>query len=171
MLMNKIYRNQKGFGIVPILLILILVAIVGFTGYYVYNNNKKTDKNTTNQETSKTTTEDKNAGYLVINEWNVRVKLGSADPTFVTYKITKEPSTGYESVNLYLKEIVTSNTNCQSLGIVITRTKENLPPASVKIDDYYYGVGGSPASCNDAALDATRLEYIQAKPIEITKAN
>ena len=55
-------NKQKGFSTVILLLSLILVAIVGFTGYYVWNqqNNKKTTENSNQQETSKTNTVKKN---------------------------------------------------------------------------------------------------------------
>lgn len=47
--------NQQGFSPVIILLVLILVAIVGFAGYYVYNTqqNKKTETKQAVVETKK----------------------------------------------------------------------------------------------------------------------
>lgn len=36
--------GQKGFTIVETLLLLILLAILGFTGYYVWHSQKQTDK-------------------------------------------------------------------------------------------------------------------------------
>jgi type II secretory pathway pseudopilin PulG len=38
--MNK---NQKGFSLVEVFLIIIIVTILGGTGWYVYNSNKKTN--------------------------------------------------------------------------------------------------------------------------------
>jgi type II secretory pathway pseudopilin PulG len=38
--MNK---NQKGFSVVEILLILVIIGILSGTGWYVYNSNKKTN--------------------------------------------------------------------------------------------------------------------------------
>jgi hypothetical protein len=37
-------HNQKGFGAVEGLLILILLSILGFTGYYVYHSQQNTNK-------------------------------------------------------------------------------------------------------------------------------
>jgi hypothetical protein len=37
-------NNQKGFGLVPVLLIVVIVAIVGFTGWYVWNTQGQEDK-------------------------------------------------------------------------------------------------------------------------------
>lgn len=47
--MNK---NQKGFGIVETLLILILVGLLGGVGWYVYDSNKKADDSLTNASNS-----------------------------------------------------------------------------------------------------------------------
>ena len=52
--MGKVRNDQSGFGAVEILLALILIAIIAFTGVYVaYNHNNKTTSNTV--ATSKTT--------------------------------------------------------------------------------------------------------------------
>lgn len=36
-------RSQKGFGHIEVLLVLILISVIGFAGYYVYSQNKDTD--------------------------------------------------------------------------------------------------------------------------------
>ena len=51
-------KNNKGFTVVETLLALILVAIVAFTGYYIYNSQKNKDNETesvSQSETQKTT--------------------------------------------------------------------------------------------------------------------
>jgi hypothetical protein len=78
--------NQAGFAAVELLLVLILFAILGFTGYYVVharnNANKTLDTaaNTAEPSISKTPSKVANdqTGYLVIKEWSVKLKL--ADP-------------------------------------------------------------------------------------------
>ena len=42
-------KNQKGFGIVPVLLVLILISIVSFTGYFVWNRQTEKNKEETSQ--------------------------------------------------------------------------------------------------------------------------
>ncbi|HTE21798.1 MAG TPA: hypothetical protein VK674_02045 [Candidatus Limnocylindria bacterium] len=39
--MNKLHKNELGFGAAGLLLILIVVGLVGTTGWLVYNNNRK----------------------------------------------------------------------------------------------------------------------------------
>lgn len=99
-------KSQKGFGLVPFLLILLLVTAVGFTGYYVYNQQtKKTEKSevagdsltkiTTTPSPSTTpkatvapaaTPTPDTQKYLVIKEWGVKVPLSSGIQN-ATYKI------------------------------------------------------------------------------------
>jgi uncharacterized protein (UPF0333 family) len=38
--MNKLSRNQNGFGVIEALLILIIILLIGFVGYYVWHVNK-----------------------------------------------------------------------------------------------------------------------------------
>ena len=48
-------KNEHGFGVVEILLIVVIVGILGFVGWYVWNSQKKT--NTTLDNTSKSQSE------------------------------------------------------------------------------------------------------------------
>lgn len=94
-------KSQKGFGLVPVLLILILVSVVGSTGYYVYNqqNNNKTDKSEVAgdviaEETPISTptptatmspvtgTQPANTQkYLFIKEWGVKIAMPNSTYT------------------------------------------------------------------------------------------
>lgn len=80
----KILKNQKGFSLVEGLLIIIALSIVGFTGFYVYNANKKepniSDSSIYHKEKqndlSKQTEED-TAQNLDIKEYGVKVPLSN----------------------------------------------------------------------------------------------
>lgn len=51
-----LHQNQKGFGIIEGLLIIVVISIIGGAGYYVYQANKATNEslnNTGNSETAK----------------------------------------------------------------------------------------------------------------------
>jgi hypothetical protein len=78
--------DQRGTGIVEVLLILVIVGMVGFVGWYVWNSKKSADK-TLQQAASQTSvgiikksspTKDKTK-YLEIKEWGVKVKLSEKD--------------------------------------------------------------------------------------------
>ncbi len=54
--MGKLSRNQKGFGAVETILIVIIVGIIGGTGWYVYSVNKSINASDANTLKSSTTT-------------------------------------------------------------------------------------------------------------------
>jgi Tfp pilus assembly protein PilV len=67
--MNKISKNEKGFGIVEVLLVILILVVIGAVGYAVYHNNHKTNmtsatnttrqKSTTSSSTNSQTSENK----------------------------------------------------------------------------------------------------------------
>lgn len=80
--------HQKGFSVVELLVVVVVVGLLGAVGWLVYDRQKsKTDNNTTTQtsqeekkqETPKqeTVKPDPNAGYLVVKEWGLRFKTPS----------------------------------------------------------------------------------------------
>lgn len=86
----KILKNQKGFGVIETLLVLVIIGMIGGTAYYVYNSNKQepqvSNSSTQNQNQSTEKTEEskeKNSSqeqeekYLTIKEWDARIKLTS----------------------------------------------------------------------------------------------
>jgi hypothetical protein len=64
--MNKMKRNQKGFGAVEGLLILILLSILGFTGYYVYHT--RNNANSTYNKTASSTNSPQTASKLTLDD-------------------------------------------------------------------------------------------------------
>jgi hypothetical protein len=66
--------NQKGFGAVEGLLVLILISILGFTGYYVYHSQKSSDssyKNAANVSSSTPTSSANASKKFVFKELGV----------------------------------------------------------------------------------------------------
>ena len=51
--MNKTLKNQKGFALVEGLLIILILAVIGFGGYYVWHSQHKTTTATTTATSSK----------------------------------------------------------------------------------------------------------------------
>lgn len=75
-------NNQKGFGVVGALIVIAIVALIGFAGWYIWqknsdkNNSKQTNNSKQNKSYSPKENEDKNKDeYLDIKEWGVRFKL------------------------------------------------------------------------------------------------
>ncbi|MEK7059705.1 MAG: hypothetical protein AAB971_03035 [Patescibacteria group bacterium] len=88
--------NQRGFAAVETILIIVIVAIIGGAGYFVYSSNKKTndtlnsaakvaqsspDSNTKTKSVAKST-----QPVLDIKEWDVKIEL-SPGLIGTTYKI------------------------------------------------------------------------------------
>lgn len=61
--MKKLSRNSAGFGAIELLLIVVVVGLLGFVGWYVYsqknkNNNQQTATQTTSQQQEETPKEE-----------------------------------------------------------------------------------------------------------------
>lgn len=103
-------RRQPGFAVVELLLTLVLVTVVAFTGYYVWSTKKSTEKtlnvaNDTAQSTSlkKTATP---KSYLTIAEWGVKVPLSLQDEgAYYSSSDSTSPAGGNPTyLNVYAKE-------------------------------------------------------------------
>ncbi|MDB5185394.1 MAG: hypothetical protein JWN38_1202 [Candidatus Saccharibacteria bacterium] len=188
--MRKFQKQQDGFSAVEAILLLVIVAIVGFVGWYVLNANQNTDevnaetRNTATAAasvapTSKSTTAQK---YLTIKEWGVRLPYGGTDTLSYTY--------GNSSVQVVSKQLA-DKYGCTSFGAGIfsrnhgtdtldsggqtyaAAAKAN-PSAYVHVGDYYYGFSHDQAACSDtvtvdsenAANDFTKtlLHKIEVTP-------
>jgi len=79
----KFRKNQSGFSVVEVLLLLIFLTIIGFTGYYVYHAQKTTNKTNDTQTNTKTSSKDNQTllsktetpaqSYLTFTEWGVKL--------------------------------------------------------------------------------------------------
>lgn len=69
-------KYQKGFGLIETLLILILVTLLGFVGWYVWNSQDK-NKDNTNQSANSSAiqSDNKNTSAFKIKELGIQFKL------------------------------------------------------------------------------------------------
>jgi hypothetical protein len=106
--MNK---TQKGFALVEGLLILLILAVIGFGGYYVWHSQRQTDKSLTqaNQVSQSTKTSSKaSRTYFTIKEWGVR---GSYDGSVnLKYKVFSNNPNG---ISFSSSEIEAANSTCK----------------------------------------------------------
>jgi cytoskeletal protein RodZ len=195
-------KNQKGFSVVIVLLALILVVAIGFTGYYVWNTQQnknkdatqstldQKDKISTNNNSSPASTALQKTEsisstgtqkYLTISEWGVKIPIADSDS--ITYKITNyDPSqemmagTANSTASIYLAASISASDQCRNLAVSFVRYTNPNPSDDanmIKIDNYYYGLTGSPASCNgDQKLETLRQNIVSTEiPAGLKKAS
>jgi hypothetical protein len=93
-------RNQKGFGAVEGLLFLILLSILGFTGYYVYHSQKNTDSSYSNASKSNASTpvNSTQTNNLKFKELGVQITLPSSLSN-LSYSLSSQAGTQYLSLS------------------------------------------------------------------------
>jgi hypothetical protein len=177
-------RNQKGFGHMGVLAMIIIVAAVAFGGWWVYDHHKK--KTTPTPAPAQT--------YLTVKEWSVKVPT---DDTVkgLSYTIDKTVPSGYGQVAHFtsddLKAVSTKVVNCIANNVDVARglaneyvpgdtlakdknsyykavilQEKNSPEFykySKQIGDYYYVTPGyAGASCTEKKSDLAKEESAQA---------
>lgn len=156
--------RQAGFTVVEVLLVLVFLAIIGFTGYYVWHAQKNTDKtlsDTGNSQTAKstkgksTTTSNNATVYMDIKEWGVKMPLTGdikdayysmpSGSDFVTLSVESLKSTtcAADKISLGGIERFTADTKDGESGA--TMLSEH--PDAVKVGMYYYTFEHTQAAC------------------------
>jgi hypothetical protein len=169
--MGKLHKSQSGFGGVEALLFLVIIGIIGFTGWYVWNSKANTDKNLTavssttpivKKSTTPTASTADATSYLTIKEWGVKIPVSNGLKG-LTYSF-KAYDDGTQIVGFTFPSL--KNTECnddQSVGALVRFTASDIDPLSgdkltsenpgvKQIGTYYYTVGLPQATCtNDTA--------------------
>lgn len=177
-------KNDNGFSVVELMLIILVTVIVGLVGWYVWANHSKhkaitikpqSTKIDSNTSTSLNSTIDQPAtvpqkddtpepsgsnGYLVIKE--LGVKLAMADADKLTYRIDGNPTDGPNADNIIvlvwikLNSSVNTTDACRELGVPLMLTGDGYPGA-VKIGKSTYIFDGNPSDpCGDSQADKLR---------------
>jgi hypothetical protein len=92
-------EKQKGFGVIPVVAAVIVILAIGFVGWHTMHSNKtakKNDATTTSPApppaspaTNTSPTQSPTSGYLIINEWGVKLPLTSG--VYATDPLSGEP--------------------------------------------------------------------------------
>lgn len=88
-------QKQSGFAVLETLLLVVVLGLIGGTGYYVWHSKQSTDKTLQNtnavstvptitKKTPNTPTQTTTAGYLAIKEWGIKLPLSTeiSDATY-----------------------------------------------------------------------------------------
>ena len=170
-------KLQKGFSTIEILLVLILITLIGGVGYFVFSkqNEKSNDTATTTEITNEQSNKkdevvstdtqpdaNTNDGYLVINEWGVKIK--NTESSKIAYKVVNESMSDkkgdkYNSKVIlsikpeYLKQVKECN-----IGVEMYRypTKPSLGN-NIQVGASYYGIIGTPTNCTNNESDSDTI--------------
>ena len=180
--------NQTGFAAVEAVLIVVILAILGGTGWFVWHSKQATDASLTNTANSQPGIAKKPAAptstkpvsstataqkYLVIKEWGVRMKL--TDNLKDAYYVIK-PDTS-SSAFLSLQSLTAVAPECApdkiSVGVLFRQTtaehdttvsEQTAPYGDVRIGNYYYGYVGAQAGCFDSSNTAAENLFNSLQP-------
>lgn len=94
-------KTQQGIALIETLLIVLILVIIGFGGYYVWHtqkeNNKVTDDTLKASQSAPAPTS--SAKYLTIKEWGVKLKLDN-DSQDAYYTFDDGPTTYQQFINI-----------------------------------------------------------------------
>lgn len=170
-------RKQKGFTVVEGLLLVIAVTLVVFVGYYVYHSQKnandilntaaQTSQNVPALKTAKAKPKatptpitptpapaaPANSGYLVIKEWNLKLKMADNNDVAYTYQKGGQDSLGTQdsAIAFSVKPELLQDKSCKiSLAIIRDSSVDSRAQGSyVKVGNYYYQTTGNPYNCGN----------------------
>lgn len=185
--MNKLIKNQAGFGAVGIILIVLVIGVIGVTGWYVWRSIDKgsTENNSANRDGNTHDQVDplpdptEGGRYLVIREWSIRIPL-TDELKGGTYIIEDD-----DTASLHLELMADKANDCSSQVVIKRYSNEGLANSdlaesvkeSIKQDwsysegKYYVAIGSQAACSQDQTIqvqaDMIRREWVRAvKEIE-----
>ena len=162
--MNKVHRNNSGFGLMPVLLVIVVIGAISLTGWLVTRNkNAQTSSNPVGQLSpealTKQPTEPVSANPLIVSEWGITLPLSRAtsDAYYVVSKSSQDANGQPNTMLLGLKSLDSSGCNADGpntgkstavgalLRVLPTETDPvsgkpytDLYPNGVVIGKYYY---------------------------------
>ncbi|HVS58961.1 MAG TPA: hypothetical protein VHD60_04500 [Candidatus Saccharimonadales bacterium] len=162
--MKRTSSSEHGFAAVETILIIIILAIIGLTGWYVWHSKQNADKTlNTASQTTKNDTVAPQTSYLTVKEWSVKIPL-STDIKDAYYVYNQQNDTVYLSKDSYKgTNCAADQTTLGALGRFTADQKDamngqlmtSLYPNAVKIGTYYYYYVHPQAACDGAKTDST----------------
>lgn len=167
-------KNQKGYGILEMLLLVVIVGIIGGVGYYVYTANKKGVKVSDHSIQGKEAIAKQDVDFVEIKEWRVQFKkpAGMEDTSyeymepeswapagsivFITkYEQEFEKASAYEKgFGIYRYKAGTVVDSPGEEGFKIEDTYRAKNGQLELIDGYYYELHTPQDGSDDPALNA-----------------
>jgi hypothetical protein len=167
-ILRDMKRNQKGFGAIEALIIVAVLAVVGFGGWYITHKNKTGQLASTISKSQTANAADPSDGgkFLVIKEWGVRFPLDASLQGDTTYGIrTTSFTAAYFQVGK-IADLAGSNCKLQTesdgtgrdggIGVTLVRsaTQLTVPQTSTyssvapHIGQYWYYLAYPKGACS-----------------------
>lgn len=171
-------KKQRGFTIVEVLIVIVIVGLLGAVGWLVYDRQKSDDNSsqrTTTQDTSgqkptANTDQDKKdevseGSYLTVEQWGIKIPVTSAT-SGLTYSI-KDKIAYFRTAGLNN----VSADGCTSNSVAVARGKANeIVPNSLGSNDgdtfmqAYDTVSIDPSAMTARSLKAKAGDYYYVVP-------
>ena len=163
--MNK---TQKGFAALEAILIIVILVIIGGTGYYVWHSKQQTDKTLSQAEktsqitpritakkasnTSTSTSSSKSASYVNLTEWGIKIKIRDADKVVFTIDDSVTKPYGIDAIGTAgpkFKPEALVDKSCEP-GVSLYRSNQSPGDfANKKVNEKYYWITGGPGACSN----------------------
>lgn len=154
----KTRSRSAGFGAVEIIIVIAVVGLLAFLGYYVYSQQNKpadtqnTQSTSPNPEQSEQPTS--NEGYVEIKEWGVKIALRDYDK--VQFELVNQAGSA-SGIELDFESYATPTFKPEFLqddtcepGVSVYRSEKSFTDrGQKKIGDFYYTIAGGPGACSD----------------------
>lgn len=175
--------NQKGFSVVEILIVVVIIGLLGAVGWLVYNrqnsSNQSAGKSQSRQSSSaQTDTQTSSSDYLVLADFKVRIplddktsglKLGTVRASEYSQTDKMVPILAPELDSSWECEADPSDNFKGSIGMIsiTTQTKRSGPYealATKRVGDYTYGFETTGSNCTDnptfqKLVDAFKVQF------------
>lgn len=166
--------NQSGFAIIEAILVVIVLGIIGFTGYFVYHSRQATDKALADTGNSNVPAVKKPAvktapadsqKFLEIKEWGVEIPYDSSDT--LTYSIEEGSDTKVAQVasadlaskygggcDTYgsgsIARLSGNDTYTIDGSVTVAQAYASNPASMAKVGSYYYRFTHDQGACADS---------------------
>ncbi|HUD07785.1 MAG TPA: prepilin-type N-terminal cleavage/methylation domain-containing protein [Candidatus Saccharimonadales bacterium] len=182
--MKKLCKNESGFSVIEVLIVIVIIALIGIAGWLVYKHEHKVPV-TTNSSVSTATNKSspQNTNYFTISQWNIRApysgsltlqyqpvagnpnlmnvsstQLNAGGPSICT---TADGAVGNIGKYLPTDDIPTEGPPAETAQQYV----ETYPSEAyyAKVGNYYYiYFGGQLNSCNNLTLQTQTLDAFES---------
>lgn len=168
-----IRKNNYGFSVVETLIVLIVLGLLGFTGWAIYNNQTTFPANppiAVHRTAAKKSTPSATQKYLDIKEWGVKIPLTTSENDLTYNTDTSSGTTFYRISSPTIAKLCGMGYTGE-LGVLgrsqIDPSNQQSTALYVKIEPYYYSFSTIQNTCSNSdaisAQEGAAVETLQTQ--------